>query len=276
MNDIEKEYIHGDKFYGVSDFIFSDMVKHSYDSLKDKSGVIFCKTDYLPELFANIKDSKNRYVLITHNSDFSISEDMWHQRPTCVKVWFAQNVLYSHPNLIPIPIGMERPLILTHVGIRKGDNGDIDAIINAVPTEASRKKDVLMAFTPATNSKERNPIIEHFSNVPWVTYLKDRIPFKNYINILKDHKYVLSPEGNGPDCIRTWEALYLEGVVPIVKRGVLTEYFKELPILIVDDFRSLTIEQLNESYDSICRKRKDMATMSYWFRMLQKKVNTLT
>jgi hypothetical protein len=236
MNNLENEYIHGDKFYTISDFIFSDMVKHSYDSLKNKSGIIFCKTDYLNELFDHIRGSNSRYLLISHNSDFCVTEEVWNHKPESIKIWFAQNATFRHPNLIPIPIGMERPLLYTPTGIRKGENGDISALQQALSIDTPKNKKVIMAFTPSTNIKERSPIIDHFKNIPWVTYIKDRVPFKNYIDILKDHQYVLSPEGNGPDCIRTWEALYLNGVVPIVKRSVLTEYFKELPILIVDDF----------------------------------------
>lgn len=271
MKDLEKEYIHGDKFYAISDFIFSDMIKHDYNNLRGKSGIIFCKTDYISELFNHIRNSTSRYVLISHNSDYCVTNEMWNQKPECIKVWFAQNPVYNHPNLIPIPIGMERPLLFTPGGIRKGDNGDINVLKNIIPVDRLKKKSVLMAFNPHTNYKERYPLIERFGNVSWVTYIRDRIDFKSYINILKDYKYVLSPEGNGPDCIRTWEALYLDNVVPIVKRSVLTEYFRDLPILIVDNYSSLTLEYLNNAYEGVCKKNKEKATISYWHRFIKEK-----
>ena len=41
---------------------------------------------------------------------------------------------------------------------------------------------------------------------------------------LSSYKFALSPEGNGIDCHRTWECLYL-GVIPIVKKSVALSFF---------------------------------------------------
>lgn len=263
MENLIDEYIHGDKFTELSDFVFSDRHRQSFEVLKDRSGVIFCKTDYISELFNVLRDSTNRYVLITHNSDYCVSEEVWKTKPNCVLSWFAQNVTYNHPDLIPIPIGMERPGV--------GSNGDVSLLLKS---NKNRTKTALLALNPLTNSVGRVPLVNHFKDTPWVTYIKDRIPFNNYINILLDHKYVISPEGNGPDCHRTWEAIYA-GVVPIVKKSVLTSYFSDLPILLVDDFMSIDLSMLNGIYPEILNKCVDKATMSYWKKVIIEKKDLL-
>ena len=49
------------------------------------------------------------------------------------------------------------------------------------------------------------------------------------------YKFVASPAGNGLDCHRTWEAIYL-GVVPIVENNAMNKSFKKLglPMILID------------------------------------------
>ena len=77
--------------------------------------IIFCKTDYVHSLFQELKNDKNKYILVSHQSDYEINERLFNLKPDCVKKWFAQNVNYKNPNLIPIPIGIEN-----HCGASKG------------------------------------------------------------------------------------------------------------------------------------------------------------
>ena len=91
---------------------------------------------------------------------------------------------------------------------------------------------------------------------------------------LAEYCFTLSPPGNGVDCHRTWEALYL-GVVPIVKRSPFFEAFPELPALIVEDWREVAAwdeDFLRLSYD---RLRPKIAScpylwMDHWNREIKK------
>jgi len=85
-------------------------------------------------------------------------------------------------------------------------------------------------------------------------YIKEKIPFqehtdyKSYLQELKQYKFCISPEGNGIDCYRTWEALYMR-TIPICKRSVMVEEFaKTFPIYIVDDWSELSDD--NKIWDS--------------------------
>jgi hypothetical protein len=59
-----------------------------------------------------------------------------------------------------------------------------------------------------------------------------------YRRALADSKFVLSPAGNGFDCHRTWEAMYL-GAIPIVKKIHWPFNDKKLPVLIVNEWEDL-------------------------------------
>jgi hypothetical protein len=66
----------------------------------------------------------------------------------------------------------------------------------------------------------------------------DRIGLIENLEIMSRSEFVLSPPGAGPDCFRTWEALYL-GVVPIVLRSHWPFNHIDLPVLVVDSFENL-------------------------------------
>jgi hypothetical protein len=57
-------------------------------------------------------------------------------------------------------------------------------------------------------------------------------------------QFVVSPQGNGIDCHRTWEAMAL-GCIPIVKSHELDPLLSQFPILIVPDWRLLTKERMD-------------------------------
>jgi hypothetical protein len=83
------------------------------------------------------------------------------------------------------------------------------------------------------------------------------------------YKFILSPEGAGLDCHRTWEAVIV-GIIPIVKSSSIDEIYQDLPILVVNDWNELSVEFLNEQYQIINENIKnnkynyDKLKLSYW------------
>src|SRR5690606_33447515 len=64
-----------------------------------------------------------------------------------------------------------------------------------------------------------------------------------------------SPRGAGLDCYRTWEALLL-GTIPIVKTSTLDAAYDGLPVLIVDDWKIIIKEFLEEKWKEMMESRK--------------------
>ncbi|KAJ3227138.1 hypothetical protein HDU81_006887 [Chytriomyces hyalinus] len=86
-----------------------------------------------------------------------------------------------------------------------------------------------------------------------------------YRDTLSKALFVLSPPGAGPDCYRTYEALFL-GAYPIVKTSELDVLFKDLPVLIVDEWRDITVELLEQTYRDFQSRQFDFSTLytDYW------------
>ena len=107
-----------------------------------------------------------------------------------------------------------------------------------------------------------------------------RLPFDDYLKEMAEYKFALSPRGWGPDCYRTWEAL-LVGTIPIVKRNQhdlilsmrgphgsqLDRLYENLPILVIDDWKEITQEFLEEQYKIITSKSYDIRPLyiEFWY-----------
>jgi hypothetical protein len=96
----------------------------------------------------------------------------------------------------------------------------------------------------------------------------ERIDYYSYLKYLKSHKFGISPPGNGVDCYRIWECLYLK-IVPICKKSFLTDYFSKLfPIIVLEDCDDLEIESLN--YDDYSWDNYNMLDFEYWERIVNR------
>ena len=104
----------------------------------------------------------------------------------------------------------------------------------------------LIAWNDATNAKR--PIYRaEFQNHSDSLVINQRVAASTIHKLMRKTMFVPSPAGNGIDCHRTWEALYL-GAVPVVLRS---EYFGESnwPVLVVDSWSELLEKKSNELKD---------------------------
>jgi hypothetical protein len=82
-----------------------------------------------------------------------------------------------------------------------------------------------------------------------------------YFDTLPSYKFVISPEGNGIDCHRHYEAL-LAGCIPVIERNpVIEEKYKGCPILYTNDYSEITPAYLELKYE-------EMKTQTYDFSRL--------
>jgi hypothetical protein len=70
---------------------------------------------------------------------------------------------------------------------------------------------------------------------------------------------VISPEGNGIDCQRTYEAL-LAGCIPIVERNpLIEEKYRGCPVLYTTDYSEITVEYLETEYAKMIDQTYDFS-----------------
>lgn len=88
----------------------------------------------------------------------------------------------------------------------------------------------------------------------------------------------LSPRGNGLDCHRTWEALYLDAI-PVVWNSTLNHLFIDLPVVIINNETDLTEQYLRQKLNEVAKNkitnpsifRWEKLRFSYWRRMILSK-----
>ena len=262
------EYITGDGFRKIANHIYDENSKINIEKIKIND-IIFVKSNLIDKYFQDIHPFiQVKYKLITHNSDKNIGEREVKYIDDKIIKWFAQNVEMEHPKLIPIPIGIEN---------KKYFYNGIPYIFNKIKNTKTTKKDkIIFGFNIMTNPQERQSAFSELINNNVVEQINGFPNPYNYIKILNQYKFVASPPGNGIDCHRTWEAMYLN-VIPIVKHSVMTEYFKNLglPLWIINDWKELdglTENDLSDKYEDIMTNSKtEPLFMNYW----KEKINNI-
>lgn len=119
----------------------------------------------------------------------------------------------------------------------------------------SHSKTVLACFNEGTDNKRRKRNIVNRNTIT-ETLLKNGIIRQSlghfeYFDSLPDFKFVISPEGNGIDCHRHYEAL-IAGCIPVVEHNTLVEEkYKGCPILYTTDYSEINEEYLQKKYDEM-------------------------
>jgi hypothetical protein len=269
-------YISGDGFRSLADYVHEKGNLLQPDQVKADS-IVFVESELLEKYFQSVHPKiASPYILITHNGDVNIGKSFIKYIDSKIIHWFAQNVLVSHPKITPIPIGLEN-LRYYHSGITK-----IFDAQKKYPLERSQKKSrVLFGFNIQTNVPERQKAFDTLSVIKSGDQIESWPDPRDYLATLELYKFVASPPGNGVDCHRTWESLYM-GVIPIVVRSFCMEYLTGLglPIWIIDDWEELSDydeKALNDKYDLImneANKNKigELLDFTFWKELVAIKI----
>lgn len=82
-----------------------------------------------------------------------------------------------------------------------------------------------------------------------------------YFNDLPSYKFVISPEGNGIDCHRHYEAL-MAGCIPIIEDNPLVrEKYKGCPILFTKDYSEINEPYLQQKYNEMIDQTFDFSRL---------------
>ena len=228
---------------------------------------------------------KNNFVLITGEGDQS-----WPDRhidlvtnPSKIIWWFGQNgvVPPEHRGKIrftQIPIGLN---CFQHSNF-------IDEIfrMNAHETIEPTKQ-ILVNFMPKTDktglrqaawdffcNETTNPMYNSTGCIPKARGVMRY--FDEFVDIYKRNlafRFWISPRGNGWDCHRTWEALYMKRI-PVVQSGPLDPMLEGLPLMTVHDYSALTQEDLDAFMEEYQAKmganeyKLEKLTPQYWKNLI--------
>lgn len=188
-----------------------------------------------------------------------------------LSAWYAQNLATRHPKLHALPIGLdyhtmwERPGFwgLTPVSAIAQEN----ALINTWSASPEFPQRYLAAYCNWHFAMQRGDRQACFDAIDRQAcfFEPSAVPRQSAWSRQAECMFVVSPEGAGMDCHRTWEALLL-GCIPILKRSPLTELFDRLPAMIVDDWREVTRDALLGFARELPERRFDFSPLfrAYW------------
>ncbi len=245
-----KEIISGERIQQIADMylgtpgdfmynpaIFEQIEKHQIlediDEPFDNPPILFLYAHLLKQFVEKLDHLKNPFTLITHNSDFNLTESdpvvqqiLNSEKLVC---WWGQNLCFIHPKMRILPIGIANAM---------WDHGKVE---NYVIDSTKKTEDIYFNFNIYTNRVKREPCYNEFKDK--LEFLP-MVPVAENVKRLAKYKWCICPEGNGVDTHRLWEAMYLR-CIPVVVGSpfidTLMHYTEgELPIYVINSWSDLT------------------------------------
>lgn len=269
-----RPFLSGDSYRALADVLYDNTHRCNADeinSFKGETVIVFLSSWFMKDFTENVlKDIKKPFILITHQGDVNIDSSKEYvdvaENPF-LKKWFCQNCTLKHEKVIPLPIGLEDRW--------RHNAGAISDFRKKTYINRRKMSKILFGFSINTNPAKRVPCYLAFAKSKIADEIYKAPNAHLYRKLLSKYMFVASPEGNGLDCHRTWEAMYLN-VIPIVEENEMTLSFEKLslPVWCIKDWKevsSMTEEELAEKYDEIMKKsNKDALWLSYWKKEIEK------
>lgn len=260
-------FIAGDTFRQNCDFV-ADGYEYFDPRKVNEAQTIYLEADYIEKFFREDHPFiTHPYIIVTGNTGYAADNPIpgpFYAYLDDEKIigWFTKNVDRAHPKLYPLPIGLAN---------QYWPHGNISIFAKCIQNKNrfNRSKLLYMNFSTGTCPTERNLVYSLFSNKKFCTVSSQK-PLQSYLEELAQHKFALSPRGNGLDCHRTWEAL-LMGCYPIVRSSTLDQLFEDLPVLIVGEWQEVTEEFLNNKYIEMSLKVYNLEKIyaQYWLDQIR-------
>jgi hypothetical protein len=153
----------------------------------------------------------------------------------------------------PFPIGMSYQYLLHDNWKKETQIGSHDNL-------------VLCAIRPHTDHNSRNKLRKTSRNTALQVLARNGITNTmvggdQYFVTLPTYKFVISPEGNGVDCHRHYEAL-MAGCIPIVEHNPHIKYnYEGCPILYTYDYSEITPAYLEKKYSEMLDQKYNFSKL---------------
>ena len=228
--------------------------------------VVYVPTDHVFEFFESCEQSNKKFVLVSSNSDYMITEQSRHKVEKDVFKWlrFVDTTGLGYRSVMvdtrcesencKINDRYSQKLyswtkatfsnIPNNIVAWFGTNLDIeDSRITrltfglpkwSVDLLKHQEKTHTLYINFQNNTLDRSSLYAYYKSLqdPRILIEKE-VSHEQYIGSLSKCKYALSPPGNGFSCFRTNEALMC-GVIPIVQKCIASKAYDNLPVIQID------------------------------------------
>lgn len=264
----------------------STRVCYDYDWASLKPGaIVYVNSSAIPDFYKRFWPSiRVPIVLVSGDCDETVPVDLFREEDLKTFLadgrliaWFAQNAIPLDPKIRQIPIGLDYHTLSvneTHPWGPKQAPVQQETILNLLKARKpffERKGEAHANFHFSMRTRFAQDRREALQGLPKSLVAYEPVPTSRFVTWANQagHQFVVSPQGGGVDCHRTWEALCL-GCIPIVKTSFLDPLFAGLPVLIVKSWDSVTPTLLKEC-TTLFHPQTDYPKLrlSYWVQEIR-------
>lgn len=186
--------------------------------------------------------------------------------PDNIVHWYTSNANLYDDRVTVLPFGISA--------------GSADTLFAQMQKNVGRVKDEnkLLYINWQNYTVDRFELKENYKSkaFEWVTIVEKAKPYAEYLEEMSEHTFVMSPQGNGIDCYRTLESIYL-GCIPIVNATAATDQLTQgIGTMLVGRY-------LNEIHPGMLKQMSEkiqagigpMATLSFWKKSFEEARKTL-
>lgn len=238
---------------------YSDWLHMKPISIQDRLWLNQFKDEDLLKLCFQMEEM--RFIIFTALEDTPLDNFIHSKIPENVFSINAANGVIFGGKIHPYPHGIERKMYIGY---------DHHEILEEYISK-DIKPEKLLFVAHRTDTGNRSQLGKLFNDKDWATVT--HLPYEQYLNEMKKHKFVLCPSGNGIESARNWETLYMRRVPVFLNHPYLKEMFKEFPCLFVDDYAEITEELLQKNdflYQLAQQTDMNKLTLDYWFNKATK------
>ncbi len=204
---------------------------------------VFVKMNHLKHFINNILPTiESEFVLCLGNADKSIKRVLRRDQrkrllneKKIIKI-FSEEKDIDSDRIRAVPIGIHPAPLINYYD-------DLKYLIKEINID--EKKDIVCGGwspwgkTVFGTRRDRSNAQSYMEQNKDFCYFFGGLSHTGYWEVVKSHRFFLSPLGTTYDSFKTFEALALKTIPIIQKLGVWQEAYEDLPVVIIDDFSEI-------------------------------------
>lgn len=218
------------------------------------------------------------FVLVTGDSILAITHELCGDprvqpllQSKLLFSWYAQNCAVDHPKIFKLPLGMDY-----HTMWQKPNTWGLGkqspvaqeyALLKVLSGARDFQQRIFGGYCNWHFEKDRGDRVECLNEINRKLCFFEKYPLPRLTSWTRqaEFMFVISPEGKGLDCHRTWEAIIL-GCIPVMKKSKISSLFENLPIIELNDWTEYQQGALMIQRELCMQKKYDYSSLflNYW------------